>query len=251
MTKEKIIMFLTLSFSLQVLSANVSSPDSQILPPIIQQQVQSQPQVSLNPEGPINRTGKKQLNIFTNPGVTTEVDFPSRIEKIISNAQNDVSLETVDNRLFIHCLDPYQGIIFVIAGKISYPLSIIQSDNADVKIKVAGGEKYKNIPTAFITSSSITVYLKKLFLRDCPDIVKVNKKVFHGNGIIITIKKQLTWPEHFRGYIVRIENITRYLVVIPVEQISLPGLVAVSVDNEVLKPGKKTKGYFLLNYTSP
>ncbi len=246
--KEK-ILFITILWATCVLGANIDGQNTQMLPPIIQQQVQQQ--FSLNPERLVNFTGKININIFTNPQVTTEVDFTSNIKKIISNAQNDVSLEVVGKRLFIHCLDPYQGIVFIIAGKTSYPISILQSYNADVKVKVVNSKgKYKNSSETFITSSSITVYLKKLFLQDCPDIMEVNKKVFQENGISVIIKKQLTWPAHFRGYIVKISNTTSDLVVIPIQQISLPGLVAISVDNEVLKPEEKTTGYFLLTYSS-
>jgi hypothetical protein len=253
MFKYKIIIFLVLLECLESFSSNTNANLQNLLPPIIQQQVSQQQQISLNPEKIINFTNGQPISIFTNPQDTTQVDFPTNIKRIVSNAENDISLEVVKNRLFIHCLDSYQGIIFVIAGGISYPLSIIQSDNVDVQVQIDGaGQQYQNIQGTFITTNSlITKYLKKLFLQECPDIIKVNKQVFQGNGISIVITKQLTWQGHFTGYIVQIINITKDLVIIPIQQISLPGLVAISVNNEVLKPQEKTKGYLLLNYPSP
>ncbi|MDO9573370.1 MAG: hypothetical protein Q7I94_00135, partial [Candidatus Contubernalis sp.] len=195
----------------------------------------------------IQFTGQNQIVISVMVGSATEVVFPAPITKIVPGCgEEEVSLEVASNRMWIKPLAPWEGIIFTLVGDVSYPVKISPGASPDVQVLIEGtGTITSSSPSGgLFSTNSITGYLKLLFLENAPEIIDVNKEVYKEKNFVIKFKKQLSW-DIFTGYVGEIENLSKSLIVVPVEEIAVPGLIAISADKETLKPHEKTLCYFL------
>jgi len=199
----------------------------------------------------VEYTGER-IEIKTSTGETTEVTFPSDIKNIITAiSQNQVSLESSTNHLYIQPISAPEGNLFVITeNNVSYPFFIknVLPEEMDVKVIIKGGKEEMKTKTEIGEETNIVDYIRMLItgeIGSSPKVVKSEKIIFKDERIELTLFRTYIWTL-YTGYLCKAKNISKEAIVIPIQQIYLPKLWAVSSDKDVLNPGESTNLYLLV-----
>jgi len=200
----------------------------------------------------VEYTGER-IEIKTSTGETTEVTFPSDIKNIITAIpQNQLSLESSAKHLYIQPIYAPEGSLFVITmnNNVSYPLFIknVLPEEMDVKVIIKGGKEEMKTKIEIGEETNIVDYIRMLITGEfgsSPRVVKSEKIIFKDERIELSLFKTYIWTL-YTGYLCKAKNISKEAIVIPVQQIYLPKLLAVSSDKDVLDPGESTNLYLLV-----
>jgi len=186
------------------------------------------------------------INFFVKANFQSMIEFPEPISQVITSYPEGVaSYSVADNKLFFLLSGFWEGLVFVIgeSGK-TYPIYIKEvGDNQDVCLKVES-----RVSTFKMSiSSKMEEALKQLLQGKTETGTEetINTTFFQDKKIIIKGNKLFRFTDGFVGIEGEIENISKGQVIIPITQISIPKLVAISIDKEVLNPKEKTKAYLL------
>ncbi len=188
----------------------------------------------------------KIINFYVKANFQSMIEFPEPISQVITSYPEGVaSYSVADNKLFFLLSGFWEGLVFVIgeSGK-TYPIYIKEvGDNQDVCLKVES-----RVSTFKMSiSSKMEEALKQLLQGKTETGTEetINTTFFQDKKIIIKGNKLFRFTDGFVGIEGEIENISKGQVIIPITQISIPKLVAISIDKEVLNPKEKTKAYLL------
>lgn len=186
--------------------------------------------------------------INTTTDKTTEVVFPTLVKHIVTNFnQTEISLEFTDKYLYIQPILAPQGNIFIITkDNTSYPLLIKNTPYSRMDDKVVIVDKEYRVKQKSPDEQSL-VYMQELLTGDVAtaQIIKTNHVVYKNPTFQITILRKYDWTK-YTGYLCLVKNLTDESIVIPIQQMSLPGLKAVSIDQDVLRPKQTTNLYLLI-----
>ena len=180
-------------------------------------------------------------------GQTTEVDFPEKIVKVVSSIPSGaVTFNVVENKFFIQLNTEWEGLIFLLGETgTSYPIKIESVfDNPDVVLKVVFPRKER---LKMSIAKEMEIALKQLLKEKMEDgVVESTTQIFYKDkNLVIEGEKIFKFSSGFVGVIGKVKNISKKVFLIPIQQIEIPGLVAISIDKEVLKPEETTKIYLL------
>ncbi len=186
-------------------------------------------------------------------GKVTEVTFSDKVIKVIKGGKPDsVLVEVLDASVYLLPKTSVLPDIFVTtASGSSYPLSLHISKDRDIKIQI-GSSKYKSSNVYKSVYSDVMDLMRDLMLQREPVMATVLPQV--GQVLLANKEIQLTVDKAYelgdwRAYILTANNLINSAVIIPVEQISLPNLLAISTDQDMLfahgQQGDSTKVYMI------
>lgn len=195
----------------------------------------------------------KPTAINVEVGKVSEVVFPDNVAKVVKGGEpNSILVEVLDNSLYILPKSENPADIFVTTSSgISYPLSLHLSKERDIKVQV--GPVRKPSFSTNKTYSDVMGLMKDLLLqKELPMATNLNQKgqVILSNGNIqLTIDKAYELGS-WKAYVLKARNISRNAVIIPIEQMILPNLLAVSADQDNLsslgQEGDSTNVYMVV-----
>ena len=203
---------------------------------------------------------KLKLNMIT------ELEFPETISNVTKGIPAEsLQVETLGKRMFLMARDMLDTHIYVVThDNVSYCLHLAIDDamalpHVDIKKPVlsqAGDEKNKD--------ASNTIELMKNLMAgktidSASSLVPLKEEIFNDKRFRIVIDEAYEFPGRMKAFILTFENLTGKPVVIPVEHIELPGLLAISVENQMLEARStdgdkktsisKTKAYLVVEDT--
>ena len=196
----------------------------------------------------------KATDLRVEVGKVTEVTFPEKVAKVIKGGQPEsVLVEVLDNSIYLLPKTNAPPDIFVttISGN-SYPLILHIASEHDIKIKIdSSNPRTSNSLRGVYTD--VMDLMKDLLLQREPSMATVlreNGQVLLSNKEIkLTVDKAYelgTW----KAYIVTVKNLINNAVIIPIEQMTLPNLLAVSADRDMLsgqgEQGDSAKVYMIV-----
>lgn len=174
-------------------------------------------------------------------GILTEVEFPEKIANITKNISSEfLQMETLGSRIFLLPKDNFDARIYVVTeDNLSYGLHIITEAievPSSIKIKKPR-EKLEEEQNKEVQN---TVELMKVLLTGQlpPGSVSSklsNKEIFNNNEFRITADEVYELPQGVKAFVLTFENMINKPVVVPIEHIELPGLLAISVDSQLLE----------------
>jgi hypothetical protein len=192
----------------------------------------------------------KPTDINVEVGKVTEVVFPQKVVKVIKGGQPDsILVEVLDNSVYLLPKTEKPADIFVTTSSgNSYPLTLHLSLERDIKIQIAskGSNSSRNVYT------DVMDLMKDLLLHKEPSMATVlpqEGKVFLTNQEIeITVDKAYELGE-WKAYVFTARNLIHNAVIVPIEQLALPNLLAVSADQDMLlakgEQGDRVKVYMI------
>ncbi len=178
----------------------------------------------------------------------TEVVFPSPIKNVVTNFNPmEISIEYSTKHLYLQPILAPKGNVFVpTKNGTSYPLFIRNVRKGGMDTRVVIKDKEWQIKKKY-TNENIIAYMRELLTgRATVAQVLTSKKVVYKNDIFkVTVLQTYEWAA-YTGYICEVNNLTEESIVIPIQQMTLPDLKAVAIDQEVLPPKESTYLYLLI-----
>lgn len=183
-------------------------------------------------------------------GIITETEFPKPIANVTKSVDSrSLQIETLGNRMFLLPRDNFDCRVYVVTeDNISYCLHLmIDEAQADTRIKIEKPVKKKASPQ---TKEALnTIELMKALIngelpKDSLNLRLNNQEIFNNGKFRITADEIYEIRNGTRAFVLTFENLGRKPVVVPVEHIEVPGLLAISIDSQILeaRPHDVNKG---------
>ena len=190
----------------------------------------------------------KLVTVKGEVGKISEVVFSQDVARIAKGASSEVlQIEVVGNRIYLLPLQKAESDIYVITKDgVSYPVTVLADGQGyDLRVE-AGGPRETD--SAGNRGNGVQEFLRAMFLDVEPadgESFVCDQEVFNQQGLRWRVKK-IVRAAAMTGYVVEAENLSSASIVVPIQDIDLPGLLAISADRQVLEPqGKENSRTFV------
>lgn len=179
-------------------------------------------------------------------GNATQVEFPDDVVDIVTMlAPEQLTLSYSGHVVHLHAVTALDGEVFVIttAGT-SYPLAVsttaTPSDGAVRIVHTGTRAKQRQQQTHGLTAVGL---IRAMARGEIPPGVEhlpaKGQRVYHDGTLQFTLQAAYISPQ-MRGYVLQAENLTGVSVPVPVEELEMPGLLAVGSMAQMLYPQPRT-----------
>jgi len=192
-------------------------------------------------------------------GMITEAEFPEKIANVTKSISSEsLQIETLGNRMFLLPRENLDSQIYVVTqDNVSYCLHLIMDEaQAPTRIKITKPHEAENDEKASDIANTVELMKALLTGRQPPGAVSSKlhpQEIFNNAKLRISIDEVYEFPNNVKALCLTFENLTRKPMVVPIEHIELPGLLAISIDTQILEPrphdtNKKTSAYMTKAY---
>ena len=192
-------------------------------------------------------------------GMITEAEFPEKIANVTKSISSEsLQIETLGNRMFFLPRENLDSQIYVVTqDNVSYCLHLIMDEaQAPTRIKITKPHEAENDEKASDIANTVELMKALLTGRQPPGAVSSKlhpQEIFNNAKLRISIDEVYEFPNNVKALCLTFENLTRKPMVVPIEHIELPGLLAISIDTQILEPrphdtNKKTLAYMTKAY---
>jgi len=174
-------------------------------------------------------------------GMITEAEFPEKIANVTKSISSEaLQVETLGNRMFLLPRENLDSQIYVVTqDNVSYCLHLIMDEaQAPTRIKIEKPHQVENDEKAGDIANTVELMKALLTGRQPPGVISSKlhpKEIFNNAKLRISIDEVYEFSNNVKALCLTFENLTRKPVVIPIEHIELPGLLAISVDSQILE----------------
>ena len=192
-------------------------------------------------------------------GMITEAEFPEKIANVTKSVASEaLQIETLGNRLFLLPRENLESKLYVITqDNISYCLHLIMDEaQAPTCIKIKKSHQAANEKQGKETAN--TVELMKALLTGKQPLGTVSSKlhpqeIFNNGKFRIIIDEIYELSSNAKALVLTFENLDYKPLVVPIEHIEIPGLLAISVESQILEArphdlNKKPSAYITKAY---
>ena len=174
-------------------------------------------------------------------GTITELKFPETIANVTKSISSEsLQVETLGARMFLLAREMLNTYVYVVTqDNVSYSLHLVIDDAeaaAQVQIKkpdsAEESQKDKN------TINTIELMKSLVNGSPIPGVVSSREngqEVFNNGALRIVMDELYELEGGARAFILSFENLTNKPMVMPIEHIELPGLLAISADRQILE----------------
>lgn len=174
-------------------------------------------------------------------GMITEAEFPEQIANVTKSVPSaSLQIETLGNRMFLLALGKIDTNIYVVTrDNVSYCLHLLMDEfQAPNRIKINRRPEIVNEEQD--TAAVNTIELMKALLsgrvpQGSASLKLQPQEIFNNGKFRIAIDEIYELPGNVKAFVLTFENLTNKPVVVPVEHIEFPGLLAISVDSQLLE----------------
>jgi len=187
-------------------------------------------------------------------GMITEAEFPEKIANITKSVSSEaLQIETLGNRLFLLPRENLDTQVYVVTqDNVSYCLHLIMDEiQAPTRIKINKRPEKVNEEQGKDTAN--TVELMKALLTGRHPTGSVSSRlhpqeIFNNGKFRIVIDEVYELSNNVKALVLTFENLDHKPLIVPLEHIELPGLLAISIDSQILESrshdtNKKSSGY--------
>ena len=173
-------------------------------------------------------------------GKVTEIVFPEKVAKIIKGgAPDSVLVEVLDQSVYVMPKSNTPADIFVtsVSGH-SHPLNLVIAPRHDVKIDLGGSSTVDHISGN--SGNEAMNVMKDILIGQEP----AGSTVLKGDrGTVLFKDSQIQLSVHtgydlptLTAYVLEARNLTGNSVIVPIEQMTFPRLLAASSDRDMIAP---------------
>ncbi len=217
--------------------------------------------LSLGEASPTNKTDYDNdiHPVVLNEGKITEVEFQANIANVTKSISSDLlQIETLGNRMFLLARNTFDSQIYVITeDNISYCLHLVMDGTvAPVRIQITKPERTKKEAEDKRTTNTIEL-MKTLInggaFQNVAGLKLNGREIFYNRDLRITADEVCELGNGIKAFILTFENLTYKPIIVPIEHIELPGLLAISIESQILEPrpsdtNKKNSSYLARAY---
>lgn len=174
-------------------------------------------------------------------GMITEAEFPEKIANVTKSISSEaLQIETLGNRMFLLPRENLDSQIYVVTqDNVSYCLHLIMDEaGAPTRIKIEKPHQQINEEQGKDTANTVELMKVLLTGRQPPGAVSSKlhpQEIFNNAKLRIVIDEVYEFSNNVKAFVLTFENLTHKPIVIPIEHIELPGLLAISVDSQILE----------------
>ena len=185
----------------------------------------------------------KPISVSISTERLTRIEFPETLRSVFLS-RSDIAVEKEDRSLFVRALAPdIQDALFVVGDSgTTYEVNLSTSDNPDPTVVIsniaksvwAQAEQARQVPA---------LDLMRSMMRGLPvggyEIIKAdNKEVYRDAFFSMKLVEAYRSPV-LHGYVIQVENLAEFPVLVRVQEIDFAGMVAISSGDEYLQPRSK------------
>jgi hypothetical protein len=185
----------------------------------------------------------KAISVFISTERLTRIEFPEALRSAFLS-RTDIAVEREDRSLYIRALAPdVQDTLFVIGESgTTYEINLSISDNPDQTVVIshvpkslqAQAERAGKVPALDLMRS-----MMRGFPVDGYEIIKADKKEVYRDAYFSMKLVEAYRSPVLQGYVVDVENLAEFPVLVRVQEIEFAGMVAISAGDEFLQPRPK------------
>jgi hypothetical protein len=191
------------------------------------------------------------VEIHVTVGKVSEAVFPEKVARVVKGgAADSVLVEVLDNTVYLlpKSYSPADVFVTGVSGE-SYPLNLVISSEHDVRINAVGDVSSKNKK---MVKADVMELMKEILLGHEPAgalLLKSKEKTFLSDQQINIEIDAIYDFYNMTAYVLTAHNLTQNSVVVPLQQVSFPGLAAAASDQDILMPkgedADRTKMYLI------
>ncbi|MDD4982028.1 MAG: hypothetical protein PHS12_04650 [Candidatus Omnitrophica bacterium] len=195
-----------------------------------------------------------EVSVRLKTGMITEVELPEKIANVTRSVSSTVlQIETLGNKMFLLPKENCDSQIYVVTQEnVSYCLRLIMDGTqAPSRIKIEKTRETSSEKQNKDTANTLEM-MKALFTGSLPLGTAGSKlhpqEIFNNGKFRMVIEEVYDLSVNAKAFVLIFENLDCKPIVVPIEHIEIPGLLAISVDSQILeaKPhdlNKKTSAY--------
>ena len=208
--------------------------------------------------GQVNVSGASdysdEITLRLKSGMITEAEFPEKIANVTKSVASEaLQIETLGNRIFLLPRENLESQVYVVTqDNVSYCLHLIMDEaGAPTRIKIEKPHQQTNEEQGKDAANTVELMKALLTGRQPPGSVSSKlhpQDIFNNAKLRIIINEVYELQGGAKAFVLTFENLGDKPVVVPIEHIELPGLLAISVDSSILEArphdtNKKPSGY--------
>ena len=182
----------------------------------------------------------KSVSVSISTERLTRIEFPETLRSIFLS-RSDIAVEKEDKSLYIRALAPeVQDSLFAVGeSATTYEINLSTSDSPDQNVVIS------SIPGSFLVQAERArqvpaLDLLRSMMRGLPvdgyEIIKADKKEVYRDAFFSMKLVEVYRSPVLHGYVIEVENLAEFPVLLRVQEIDFAGMVAISSGNEFLQP---------------
>ncbi|MBI4706871.1 MAG: type-F conjugative transfer system secretin TraK [Candidatus Omnitrophica bacterium] len=182
-----------------------------------------------------------EITLRLKAGMITEAEFSEKITNVTKSAASDMlQIETLGNRIFLLPRENLESQLYVITqDNVSYCLHLIMDEaQAPTRIKIKKPYQKINEEQANVTANTVELMKALLTGRQPAGAVSSRlhpQEIFNNGKFRIVIDEAYEFSNNVKALVLTFENLDHKPLVVPIEHIELPGLLAISIDSQILE----------------
>jgi len=185
------------------------------------------------------------LRVRLSLGKATQVELPEDVVDMVTMIEPaQLTLSYSGHYVHLQALTAMDGDVFVITTSgASYPLALTTATPSDGAVRiVATGTRAKKRQqqTQRLTAVGLIRAIARGEIPPGVEHLPANgQRIYHDGTLQLTLQAAYISPQ-MRGYVLQAENLTGVSVPVPVEELEIPGLLAVGSVAQILYPQPRT-----------
>jgi hypothetical protein len=185
----------------------------------------------------------KPISVSISTERLTRIEFPETLRSVFLG-RSDIAVEKEDRSLFVRVLAPdVEDALFVVGDSgTTYEIKLSTSENPDQTVVISSVPKSIQVQ-AEQARQVPALDLMRSMMRGVPvdgyEVVKADKKEVYRDAFFSMKLVEAYRSPVLHGYLIEVENLAEFPVLLRVQEIDFAGMVAISADDEFLQPGPK------------
>jgi len=185
----------------------------------------------------------KSVSVSISTERLIRIEFPETLRSIFLS-RSDIAVEKEDKSLYIRALAPeVQDSLFAVGeSATTYEINLSTSDSPDQNVVIS------SIPGSFLVQAERArqvpaLDLLRSMMRGLPvdgyEIIKADRKEVYRDAYFSMKLVEAYRSPVLHGYVIEVENLAEFAVLLRVQEIDFAGMVAISTGDEFLQPRPK------------
>ena len=185
----------------------------------------------------------KPISISISTERLTRIEFPEILRSVFLS-RSDIAAEREEKSLYVRALAPEVADTLFVVGEsgTAYEINLSTSDNPDQTVVIshfpksvhAQAERARQVPALDLLRS---------MMRGLPvdgyEIIKADQKEVYRDAYFSMKLVQVYRSPLLHGYLIEVENLAEFPVLLRVQEIDFVGMIAISAGDEFLQPRPK------------
>ena len=175
-----------------------------------------------------------------------EVQFPEDVVDVVTPLQEQqIGIEFVGPRLYLHAMKALDGGLFAITSSGSYglTLSTTRMDKHDTVVRIAPAGQHaaaRVAATQQLTAVDLVRFMRRKEIPPGVDHATASGREVYNDGTLSLRFVEAYLAPTMRGYVLTAENVADVSVTVPIQNLTMPGLLAAAAEVYTLAPRPHT-----------